>query len=492
MKEDLLALSSKLNSTVDKAENSFQQYELLYYEVGTIKKSLLATAQKITQQILSQILIIKNPNEAIYLLMKMFYRIIRNENEDDTDASWEKLQKLISFKLFSKYIAILSETNAKGLTKEELDEAMPFLVNYEKLSELFVKFSDGKGLQMILDFIKTSVDYNVKLNIIKNLYASNLNKNTKINSIQTEVTALSTFGKEATMCVEKMEADLKALKTKVKTGNGNTGGKVYGLGIITKYNVHMRYNVLIEMHSSSHFKQKYIIRLKSKYKERDSFVREIVAALSEYEGGKTKNFDNKTVTNILNASSDKSSYIIDNMSTKNRNGFNYFYPKNFLNKFFSRSRLGYTSDNIRSYGSTGYKESDADEEETNNNLAKTSSRIKVVPISSGKLDGIKSEEVKTQRTKVTDKENEGTNKYTSREMSHRNYLEGSNSANSALNNNSNTVGNLGSTSINNVGLNSTSNIIHRMRGGSAGKAKNQTLKIESNKIELNSYYCCKF
>ena len=65
MKEDLLALSSKLNSTVDKAENSFQQYELLYYEVGTIKKSLLATAQKITQQILSQILIIKNPENVL-------------------------------------------------------------------------------------------------------------------------------------------------------------------------------------------------------------------------------------------------------------------------------------------------------------------------------------------------------------------------------------------------------------------------------------------
>ena len=45
IKEDLLALSSKLNLTVDKAENSFQQYERLYYEVGTIKKSFLSTAK---------------------------------------------------------------------------------------------------------------------------------------------------------------------------------------------------------------------------------------------------------------------------------------------------------------------------------------------------------------------------------------------------------------------------------------------------------------
>lgn len=492
MKENLLALSSKLNSTVDKAENSFQQYELLYYEIGTIKKSLLDTAQKVTQQILSQILIIKNPNEAIYLLMKMFYCIIRNENEDDTDPSWEKLQKLISFKLFSEHISILSETNTKGLTKEELEEAMPFLVNYEKLSELFVKFNDSKGLQMILDFIKKSVDYNIKLNLIKNLYASNLKKNTKINSIQNEVNALNTFVKDATMCVEKMEADLKTLKTKSKTVGGSTNGKVFGLGIITKYNVHMRYNVLIEMHSSAHFKQKYIIRLKSKFKERNSFVREIVEAINKYEEGKTKNFDNKKVTNILNASNSKSNYIIDNMTTKNRNGFNDRNPKNFLNKFLSRTRLGNTNDNIRSYESKGYKESDADEEETNNNLVKNSSRIKIVPISSEKLNGFKSEELKTQRTKVTDKKKEGTGRYTSREMSHINYLEGSNSVNSALSNNSKTVGNLGSTNINNLGLNSNSNTTHRVRRGSAGKAKNQTLTIESNKIELKSYYCCKY
>ena len=45
IKEDLLALSSKLNLTVDKAENSFKQYELIYYEVETIKKYLLYTAK---------------------------------------------------------------------------------------------------------------------------------------------------------------------------------------------------------------------------------------------------------------------------------------------------------------------------------------------------------------------------------------------------------------------------------------------------------------
>ena len=268
IKEDLLALSSKLNLTVDKAQNSFQQYELLYYEVGTIKKSLLSTAKKITTKILSSILLIKNPNEAIYLLMKMLFRIIKSEtdlidtnknNNDSIDPSqinWEYLQSKINYKLFKTYITLISETNCKGLSKEELDDAMPFLVNYEKLTELFVKF--GNGLQIILDFIKIIVDYNIKLNIIKNLYESNLNKNNKINAIQNEVNTLSTLAKRTSECLTKMENDAKITK-------GMTHSRVTTLNLIVKYNIHNRYNVLIEVHSNSNFKQKYIIRLKSKF-----------------------------------------------------------------------------------------------------------------------------------------------------------------------------------------------------------------------------------
>lgn len=486
IKEDLLALSSKLNLTVDKAENSFQQYELLYYEVGTIKKSLLSTAKKITTKILSSILLIKNPNEAIYLLMKMFFRIIKSETEiidtnknnndsiDPSQINWEYLQSKINYKLFKTYITLISETNCKGLSKEELDDAMPFLVNYEKLTELFVKF--GNGLQIILDFIKIIVDYNIKLNIIKNLYESNLNKNNKINAIQNEVNTLSTLAKRTSECLTKMENDSKITK-------GMTHTRVSILNLIVKYNIHNRYNVLIEVHSNSNFKQKYIIRLKSKFKERDAFLTEIISSVANYEEGKVKNFDKKKANTILNSSSDKNSYIIDNSTTKNRNGFNYYYPKNLFNKLISCSRYGNTTDNLRSYGSTGYKES-GDEEDTTN-VAKTTSKIKIMPIDKAKLEGIKAEEMnsnnnvdRTKRTKVTtDRENE-TNRYTSREMSHRNYIE---------NNNKEIYNTVEYKIVNNEKSNPRP--IVRKRGCSAGKAP---LKIESSKIEFNSYYCCKF
>ena len=200
------------------------------------------------------------------------------------------------------------------------------VVNYEKLTELFVKF--GNGLQIILDFIKIIVDYNIKLNIIKNLYESNLNKNNKINAIQNEVNTLSTLAKRTSECLTKMENDAKITK-------GMTHSRVTTLNLIVKYNIHNRYNVLIEVHSNSNFKQKYIIRLKSKFKERDAFLTEIISSVANYEEGKVKNFDKKKANTILNSSSDKNSYIIDNSTTKNRNGFNYYYPKNLFNKLIS-------------------------------------------------------------------------------------------------------------------------------------------------------------
>ena len=46
MNEELNSQTLKLNLTVEKAENSFQQYELLYYEIGTLKKNLLEKAKE--------------------------------------------------------------------------------------------------------------------------------------------------------------------------------------------------------------------------------------------------------------------------------------------------------------------------------------------------------------------------------------------------------------------------------------------------------------
>ena len=93
--------TNKLNNLVNKAENSFQQYELLNYEIGTIKKLLLEVAGKITQKLLNDILLIKNPNEAIYLLIMIFYKIIKsidnNDKINNNNIKWEILQKKCTY-----------------------------------------------------------------------------------------------------------------------------------------------------------------------------------------------------------------------------------------------------------------------------------------------------------------------------------------------------------------------------------------------------------
>ena len=56
MNEELNSQTLKLNLTVEKAENSFQQYELLYYEIGTLKKNLLEKGKENTKENLDKII----------------------------------------------------------------------------------------------------------------------------------------------------------------------------------------------------------------------------------------------------------------------------------------------------------------------------------------------------------------------------------------------------------------------------------------------------
>ena len=266
--------TNKLNNLVNKAENSFQQYELLNYEIGTIKKLLLEVAGKITQKLLNDILLIKNPNEAIYLLIMIFYKIIKsidnNDKINNNNIKWEILQKKCTYSSFNQYISLISEFFHNGLNKEDLDEAMPFLVNYEKLEEILKKF--GNEYLIILEFIKINIDYNIKLNIIQNLYHGSLNKNNKINYLQNEVNNLNSLLDKYKELFNEMEKELTILKfLNIKMKNWTKNNKIFALNIITKYNLHEQYNIIYEFSQTSE-KEKYIIKLKSEFKIRDNFL----------------------------------------------------------------------------------------------------------------------------------------------------------------------------------------------------------------------------
>ena len=147
---------------------------------------------------------------------------------------------------------------------------MPFLVNYEKLEEILKKF--GNEYLLILEFIKINVDYNIKLNIIQNLYNGNLNKNNKINTLQTEVNNLNNLLEKSKELYESMDKELIKLKSlNLKIRNWNKNNKIFVLNLLIKYNLCEQYNIIYEFSQISD-KEKYIIKLKSNFKSRENFL----------------------------------------------------------------------------------------------------------------------------------------------------------------------------------------------------------------------------
>jgi len=362
--------TNKLNNLVNKAENSFQQYELLNYEIGTIKKLLLEVAGKITQKLLNDILLIKNPNEAIYLLIMIFYKIIKsidnNDKINNNNIKWEILQKKCTYSSFNQYISLISEFFHNGLNKEDLDEAMPFLVNYEKLEEILKKF--GNEYLIILEFIKINIDYNIKLNIIQNLYHGSLNKNNKINYLQNEVNNLNSLLDKSKELFNEMDKELTILKfLNIKMKNWTKNNKIFALNIITKYNLHEQYNIIYEFSQTSE-KEKYIIKLKSEFKIRDNFLNNLFENKDKFCNGLNQKIPQSTINYLFNNEKNKYLLSLDNKTKKKKNKLKY-YELNLLIRIKAPSSINMAqikNQNISTEETTGKTKNEKDIYKLNN------------------------------------------------------------------------------------------------------------------------------
>ena len=362
--------TNKLNNLVNKAENSFQQYELLNYEIGTIKKLLLEVAGKITQKLLNDILLIKNPNEAIYLLIMIFYKIIKsidnNDKINNNNIKWEILQKKCTYSSFNQYISLISEFFHNGLNKEDLDEAMPFLVNYEKLEEILKKF--GNEYLIILEFIKINIDYNIKLNIIQNLYHGSLNKNNKINYLQNEVNNLNSLLDKSKELFNEMDKELTILKfLNIKMKNWTKNNKIFALNIITKYNLHEQYNIIYEFSQTSE-KEKYIIKLKSEFKIRDNFLNNLFENKDKFSNGLNQKIPQSTINYLFNNEKNKYLLSLENQTKKKKNKLKY-YELNLLIRIKAPSSINMAqikNQNISTEETTGKTKNEKDIYKLNN------------------------------------------------------------------------------------------------------------------------------
>ena len=92
-----------------------------------------------------------------FFLMKTFYLIIKGFKDEHkkNNIEWEYIQKNLNYNSIILYLSYISESTRIYLTNEDLDEAMPFTVNYDKLKNIFLKISED--LIIILDFIKLSL-----------------------------------------------------------------------------------------------------------------------------------------------------------------------------------------------------------------------------------------------------------------------------------------------------------------------------------------------
>ena len=94
---DIQEKNIRKKEIIDKAENSLQEYDLLYFEINSLKQALIPQCEKINQKVLNNILKISNPNDSIFFLMKTFYWVTKgfekDKNKEKNDIQWDFLQK---------------------------------------------------------------------------------------------------------------------------------------------------------------------------------------------------------------------------------------------------------------------------------------------------------------------------------------------------------------------------------------------------------------
>ncbi len=302
--------------TIDKAENSLQEYNLLFSEINSLKQALIPQCKKINQKVLNNILQIGNPNDSIYFLMKTFYWIIKGFNNEDNiqkknNIEWKFLQNNLNYDIVLSYLSFISNSNMSYLTNEDLDEAMPFLVNYEKLKNIFINIS--KDLIIILDFIKLSLELNVKINIMNSLYESNCNKNNKIENIDILINNLNNLLKNSKLILSQINKDYNYYK-ELNNNNDEEGLIKNSYLILEKYSLYEKYSVEKEKHHIDDISTiKYIIKLNKKYRDKEYFITHLSTSLINFNKGIRKLNENEFIIDIKN----------NNLKKKNIKSRNY-------------------------------------------------------------------------------------------------------------------------------------------------------------------------
>ena len=343
---------------IEKAEVSFQEYDLLFYEIKTLKQTLISNGGKINQKVLNNILKISNPNDSIYFLMKTFYWIIKGfeDGQKKNDIEWKYIQSNLNSKSITSYLSFISESTIIYLTNEDLDEALPFMVNYDKLKSIYLNISED--LIIILDFIKLALEFNVKLNIMSSLYTTNCNKNKKIDMLGSSINDLNNLLQKAKLVLLQIIKDYKNFKEQ----NGNEEDKIRnGYLFLEKYSLFERYSVDNEKHTSfgDISTIKFIIKLNKKYRDREKFITHLSTSLLNFNKGQRKLNESQFIEDIKNTNIKKyikgrnynRKYELNSIKEENYSSSLNTYSRN-NNKTIYHNNNNYSNNNSN-YNNTG-------------------------------------------------------------------------------------------------------------------------------------------
>ena len=334
--------NSKLNEIVDKTENSLQEYELLYYEINSIKKNLITKGEKISSALLKKIFKNNTPPPPLFNAIKILYIIFKNNiidesnknnntsNITENNITWNILQTNFTYKTMLLLLSFISELNNITISKEITKNALSIISNYSKTKD---SSGNSQEISIILDFFKLFIEYSTKLNFVKNLYESNLNKNNKMENLQVVINDLTSLIQKSKLILLEIIKDYNSFK-EISLNKNKNNNIIYGYNIIEKYSLYEKYIVGQENindyddsyynnYGGAHYynnisKIKYIIKLNKKYRNKMKFIYQLSNSLISYSKGIRKINKEKFIQNIKEASLQKTRIS----SQKSRNTIN--------------------------------------------------------------------------------------------------------------------------------------------------------------------------
>ena len=292
--------------------------------------------------------------------MKILYIVIKTNIKEENiknnpidfnenNITWKQIQNNFNYKSILLLLSYISELTNIIISKEVTKKSMEVLTKYGK--------SEGE-ISKIYNFLKLFFEYITKLNFVKNLYTSNLNKNTKMENLQLIINDLISLIQKSKLISLEIIKDYNTFKEIAANKNKNNN-IIYGYNILEKYSLYEKYIVgqeNINAYDEKYYnnygggdycnnKIKYTIKLNKKYRNKMKFIYQLSNSLISYSKGIHKINKEKFIQNIRDSSSAKKTRLSSQQSTVNSANLKYSnendyssidyslnsYKKSFLN-----------------------------------------------------------------------------------------------------------------------------------------------------------------